>query len=201
MKGKSLVAMVLGLMLGCMGMAQWTEAADIKPEAPAIVTTCGQSPGALMVKLLFKRAKIECEQNDALTADDLKDGKYKTLIITTGTSLKGMGAAGTDIDAEVKRIQAVIAEATPVMPSTKRALPDRMVLETSTLPLDGGYWNSAFTKDQASEWSPISIDDDLENKKWEVQTTGLAIAIASSTLFCNPLVICNGTTQTSAREI
>ena len=111
MKGKSSIVMVLVLMLGCMGMVQWTEAADIKPEAPAIVTTCGQSPGALMVKLLFKRAKIECEQNDALTADDLKDGKYKTLIITTGTSLKGMGAAGTDIDAEVKRIQAVIAEA------------------------------------------------------------------------------------------
>ena len=35
----------------------------------------------------------------------------KVLFITTGTSMKGMGAAGTDINDEIARINALIAEA------------------------------------------------------------------------------------------
>ena len=109
-----LVLIVVVAVACVMGISQWNYAAgetELRPEAPLVVTTCGQSPGALMLKLICKKANIDGEQNDALTAEDLKDGKYKTVIITTGTSLKGMGAAGTDIDAEVKRIQGVIEEA------------------------------------------------------------------------------------------
>ena len=82
-----------------------------KPQAPIIVTTCGQSPGALMIKLIAKRAKLECFQENELKPGDLKDGKYKTLIITMGTSLKGMGAAGTSIEDEADRVAALIKEA------------------------------------------------------------------------------------------
>ena len=57
------------------------------PQAPIIATTCGQSPGALMVKLIAKRAKLECSQENELKPSDLKNGMYKTLIITMGTSL------------------------------------------------------------------------------------------------------------------
>ncbi len=85
-------------------------------ELPLVVTTCGQSPGALMVWVLCKQIKLPCERADLLKAEDLKakdeeGNPYKTLIITTGTSMKGMGAAGVDIDFEVKRIQAIIDEA------------------------------------------------------------------------------------------
>ena len=86
-------------------------ALDVKPQTPAVVTTCGKSPGALMIRLICKRAKVACDQNDDITAADLAGGKYKTLIVTMGTSGKGMGAAGTDIDAEVARVKKVIAEA------------------------------------------------------------------------------------------
>jgi len=87
-----------------------------KVELPLVVTTCGQSPGALMVWVLCKQIKLPCDRADLLKVEDLKskaeDGNpYKTLIITTGTSLKGMGAAGVDIDYEVARIKAVIEEA------------------------------------------------------------------------------------------
>lgn len=78
---------------------------------PAVVTTCGQSPGALMVKVMCDEAKVECEQQDLLKAADLAAGRYKTLIVTMGTSLKGMGAAGVNADSEVRRTQAVLAEA------------------------------------------------------------------------------------------
>lgn len=114
MKLKNLVLIVLVVFVSLMGASQVSYAsgeAGIKPEAPVIATTCGQSPGALMIRLICKRAKVKCDQNDVLTANDLKDKKYKTLIITMGTSLKGMGAAGTDIYAEVKRIKGVIDEA------------------------------------------------------------------------------------------
>ena len=85
-------------------------------ETPLAVTTCGQSPGALMIWVLSKQIKLPCDRNDLLTAKDLKakadEGTpYKTLIITTGTSMKGMGAAGVDIDYEIERIKAIIEEA------------------------------------------------------------------------------------------
>ena len=87
-----------------------------EPELPLIVTTCGQSPGALMISVLCNQIKLPCERADLLKAEDLSnkasEGEpYKTLIITTGTSMKGMGAAGVDIDYEISRIKAIIEEA------------------------------------------------------------------------------------------
>lgn len=87
-----------------------------KVEQPLVVTTCGQSPGALMIWVLCKQIKLPCDRADLLKAEDLKTkadegNPYKTLIITTGTSMKGMGAAGVDIDFEVARVKAIIEEA------------------------------------------------------------------------------------------
>ena len=87
-----------------------------KVETPLVVTTCGQSPGALMIWVLSKQIKLPCDRKDLLTAEHLKakaeeGNPYKTLIITTGTSMKGMGAAGVNIDYETARIEAVIEEA------------------------------------------------------------------------------------------
>ena len=78
-------------------------------ETPLVVTTCGQSPGALMIWVLCKQIKLPCDRDDLLTAEKLQakaeaGTPYKTLIITTGTSMKGMGAAGVDIDFEIDRI-------------------------------------------------------------------------------------------------
>ncbi len=93
------------------------EQADLpKLELPLVVTTCGQSPGALMVWVLCNQIKLPCERADLLKAEDLKaraeeGNPYRTLIITTGTSMKGMGAAGVDIDFEVARIKSIIEEA------------------------------------------------------------------------------------------
>ncbi len=78
---------------------------------PVVVTTCGQSPGALMVKMICQQSNIDCTQNDLLTVQDLKAGNFKTLIITMGTSGKGMGAAGTNMNEEEKRISSLIKTA------------------------------------------------------------------------------------------
>jgi len=108
---------ILSLFLGLSLISYATEQLSIpKVELPLVVTTCGQSPGALMVWVLSKQIKLPCDREDLLTAEHLKakadeGNPYKTLIITTGTSMKGMGAAGVDIDFEVARIKAIIEEA------------------------------------------------------------------------------------------
>jgi len=112
-----LLILILSLLL-CLSFAGSAAGQPEVPvlETPLAVTTCGQSPGALMIWVLSKQIKLPCDRDDLLTADKLKNKAeagtpYKTLIITTGTSMKGMGAAGVDIDFEVERIKAIIEEA------------------------------------------------------------------------------------------
>jgi hypothetical protein len=111
------LVLTLSLFFGLSQISHATEQPSLpKVELPLVVTTCGQSPGALMVWVLCKQIKLPCDREDLLTAEHLRakaeeGNPYKTLIITTGTSMKGMGAAGVDIDYEVARIEAIIEEA------------------------------------------------------------------------------------------
>lgn len=92
-----------------------------KAELPVMITSCGQSPGATMLKVLFMRMKLEhqpkaYEINMLAAANELKSAKdagspYKSLIIVMGASLKGMGAAGISMDDEISRTEALITEA------------------------------------------------------------------------------------------
>jgi hypothetical protein len=92
-----------------------------KAELPVIISSCGQSPGATMLKVIFMRMKLEhqpkaYEINMLATANDLKSAKdagspYKSLILVMGASLKGMGAAGISMDDEISRTEALISEA------------------------------------------------------------------------------------------
>ncbi|MEL7605698.1 hypothetical protein SDC9_109513 [bioreactor metagenome] len=81
---------------------------DVTLEGPFIVTTCGQSPGAVMMNMVAVQAGLTSVNDNNLNADSLKADEYKTLIVTTGTSMKGMGAAGTDVNAEIERCVSVI---------------------------------------------------------------------------------------------
>lgn len=87
-----------------------------KAELPVLITSCGQSPGPIKIKIFMKRLKFDHEYNLQATAEDLiarkKAGKpIKSLIIVTGASLKGMGAAAISIDDELARIKKLITEA------------------------------------------------------------------------------------------
>ena len=85
-------------------------------ELPALLTSCGQSPGPVRLKIFMTRLSLDYDYILMATADDLiakkNEGKpYKSVIIVTGASLKGMGAAGVSIDDELERTAALIAEA------------------------------------------------------------------------------------------
>jgi len=107
---------VLCLALTLTLMPAPVEGQDASAELPVLVTSCGQSPGPVRIQFFMNRLKMDHEFNMEATADDLvarqqAGNPVKTLIIVTGASLKGMGAAGTSIDDELDRTAALIDEA------------------------------------------------------------------------------------------
>ncbi len=89
---------------------------EAKAELPVLVTSCGQSIGPTTIKVVLQRLKMAYDI-DPLAAPETLQAKakagtpYKSLIITMGASLKGMGAAGIEIEDELARAAALIAEA------------------------------------------------------------------------------------------
>ncbi len=88
----------------------------IKLEQPVLLTSCGQSPGPLKIKVFLAKLKIDHVYDLQASAGDLaakkKEGKpFKSLIIVTGASLKGMGASRVSIEDELDRVKKLIAEA------------------------------------------------------------------------------------------
>ena len=88
-----------------------TEVSGDSIQAPMIVTTCGQSPGAVMVNMVAVQSGFTSASDNSLTAETLDTSAYKTLVVTAGTSMKGMGAAGTDVDTEIERCTALMQAA------------------------------------------------------------------------------------------
>jgi len=114
MKKKFIFTAILGFSILFSGLN--SEVTGQTAEEPAILTSCGQSPGPVRLKIFMTRLGISYDYNLLVTSDDLiakkNEGKpYKTLIIVTGASLKGMGAAGVSMIDELSRTSALIKEA------------------------------------------------------------------------------------------
>jgi len=86
-------------------------------ELPVLIASCGQSPGPSYFNVFLRRLGYDYTFNTLATAQDLRAGygeegvPYQSLIIVTGASLKGMGAAGISIDEELARTEALIEAA------------------------------------------------------------------------------------------
>ena len=106
------ISLSLVLLLASLALA----APQQKAGLPVLLTSCGQSPGPTKFDIFLKKLKLDYVYNAQATAADLsakgKTGSpFKSIIIVTGASLKGMGAAGVSINDEISRIKALIAEA------------------------------------------------------------------------------------------
>ena len=115
---KPLVKMVAGGLVFAVIFVVLSLSAPAAEKAglPVLLTSCGQSPGPTKIEIFLKRLKLDFNYVAAATAGDLiekkKSGKpYQSVIIVTGASLKGMGAAGVSIEDEINRTKALIAEA------------------------------------------------------------------------------------------
>ena len=87
-----------------------------KAGLPVLITSCGQSPGSAMLKVIIQRLKFDFDFEPLATVQDLKEKAksgtpYKSMIIVMGASLKGMGAAGISIEDELYRTSELIKEA------------------------------------------------------------------------------------------
>lgn len=83
---------------------------DGKLHGPFLMTTCGQSTGSVMFHMVAVQAGLTSTDEHQLMDSDLDSvaAGAQTLVVTTGTSGKGMGAAGTDVDDEIARCTAVV---------------------------------------------------------------------------------------------
>jgi len=102
-------------ILAALGSLQ-AQTPPVTAELPVLLTSCGQSPGPTRIEFFLNRLELEHEFLDMATAQDLIDRQasghpFKSIIIVTGASLKGMGAAGVSMREELIRTEALIAEA------------------------------------------------------------------------------------------
>jgi hypothetical protein len=104
---------VVGAALACLAFfgAGPLDAQDapVTAELPVLLTSCGQSPGPERVRFFLRRLDMEHEFLEQATVQDL-DG-FSSVLIVTGASLKGMGAAGVSMRDELDRVGALIEEA------------------------------------------------------------------------------------------
>jgi len=100
MRRTLLIIGLLILSITCFAL----ECEQVVFEQPVIVTSAGQSPGALQLTIVAKMAKIEHTFEKLFDADQFEAETYKTLIIVVGASGKGLGAAGIEIEAEFQRV-------------------------------------------------------------------------------------------------
>ncbi len=89
-------------ILACSAIAAFSSASLA---SDVVLTPFGQSPDAMMVKVVLKKLGVDAGLEKLLQADGLTN--EKVLITVVAGSSKGLGEAGIDKDAEIARMQAV----------------------------------------------------------------------------------------------
>jgi len=85
-----------------MGMPDIQMAQTPQLEQPLLITSAGQSAEVQLAAVLAKRAELDYTLAKLATSEDLS-GK-KTLVLSLGASLKGLGAAGLDVAQEYHEV-------------------------------------------------------------------------------------------------
>ena len=108
--GAAAIAAGLALMGHTPAAAQAPAAPELKVQldAPAIVTSVGQSLDAFSVQLAVKRAGVEPEYDNHMTADEVAKSDAKTIFLAVGASVKGFGEAGISIEQEIARTTKIL---------------------------------------------------------------------------------------------
>ena len=78
-------------------------------EQPLLITSAGQSAEVQLVAILAKRSNLNYSLAKFAAPEDLDDAK--TLVLSLGASLKGLGAAGLDVQQEKDRVAELIEAA------------------------------------------------------------------------------------------
>ncbi len=112
MRKKIFCAILALVLIGGMTAGYSVQAAGLSEaifEAPALITSVGQSADGQLVKVLADRGGISYQYDSLAAPAVVKD--FKTLILVVGGSSKGLGAAGINQDQEEARAKALVAAA------------------------------------------------------------------------------------------
>lgn len=91
---------MLRTILACFVFAVFS---SVSLAADIVLTPFGQSPDAMMVKVVLKKLGVDGRLEKILQADGLQE--EKVLITVVAGSSKGLGEAGIDKDAEIVRVK------------------------------------------------------------------------------------------------
>jgi hypothetical protein len=106
---KRICCLVVALLL--VSGAVWAQQSRISfADSPAVLTSVGQSADIEMVRVLLTRAGVQFRADSLVYAPGLTSTD-RTLIMVIGGSSKGLGAAGISADDEMRRAQALVAQA------------------------------------------------------------------------------------------
>jgi len=94
------------MILACVLSAAFS---SVSLAADVVLTPFGQSPDAMMIKVVLKKLGVDSRLEKTLQVDGLQD--EKVLITVVAGSSKGLGEAGIDKDAEIVRMKEVAAAA------------------------------------------------------------------------------------------
>ncbi len=111
MKDYNKIAIIFVAVSLCLSGADGTvEAAETAQfEQPLLITSAGQSAEVQLAAVLAKRATLDYTLSKLATAQELHGNK--TLVLSLGASLKGLGAAGLDVAQEKGRVEELLAAA------------------------------------------------------------------------------------------
>ena len=91
---------VFRMILACIVSAVFS---SVSLAADVVLTPFGQSPDAMMIKVVLKKLGVDGRLEKLLQADDLQE--EKVLITVVAGSSKGLGEAGIDKDVEITRVK------------------------------------------------------------------------------------------------
>ncbi|MCP4755822.1 MAG: hypothetical protein GY866_33580 [Proteobacteria bacterium] len=106
MNGVGINCLLIFTMLFFISTASAADWDEITLEPPVLITSIGQSPDALMVKVLMRRNRIKFT-HDNLAKPEMLD-RHKSVIMVVGYSGKGLGAAGISKEQEIARSRALL---------------------------------------------------------------------------------------------
>lgn len=143
MRKNIILVLVLPFLLTQVAFATKNTEKDLhRFELPNLITSVGQSADVQMAAVLVKRAGLNSLLKKTAVSKDLEG--IKTLTMVLGASLKGLGAAGIDVDQEKERVRELISEA------KKRDIP------ILSLHLGGDARRGQLTDQLITEFLPLS---------------------------------------------
>lgn len=80
-------------------------------ELPLLITCTGQTPDYLTVYNLTRKLNIEAVNDPLITPRRMQEQGYQTMIVVMGVSLRGLGAAGLNLQRELERCKLVFEKA------------------------------------------------------------------------------------------